>query len=356
MKYTVSVIIPVYNMEAYLDQCLETVFEQTLEGIEVLCVDDGSMDGSAQILKSWRQKYPDRMQVIRQENSGAAAARNRGIDAAQGEYVIFMDPDDYYPDAQVLSDLYTAAKKNGALIAGGSFAEIRGEEIVTEFEESIGGYTFDRDGMMTYREYQFDFGYHRFIYHTQLLREKGIRFPLYTYYEDPPFFAAAMIAAGEFYALKRLTYCYRYGYKAYDWTPRRAMDMLRGMRDLLETSKAHGLDRLHRTTVARLEANGYAPFMQNIMQGDMALLAALVDASKTVVGEWMGLEEGESYWFWQLRLLAERALQTTEAQREARQAKREVKAVYDSRTYRFGNAVLALPKRVYALVKRFIKK
>lgn len=95
---TVSVIIPVYNAERYLTQCLDSVLGQTLQDIEVICVDDGSTDGSVAILKSYAAR-DSRVRLIRQKNGGAGAARNQGLREATGEYLSFLDSDDFFePD------------------------------------------------------------------------------------------------------------------------------------------------------------------------------------------------------------------------------------------------------------------
>lgn len=90
----VSVIIPVYNVEKYLGECLDSVLGQTLRDIEVICVDDGSTDGSPAILSVYAAKDA-RVKILTQSNSGAGPARNAGLDAATGEYLFFCDPDDW---------------------------------------------------------------------------------------------------------------------------------------------------------------------------------------------------------------------------------------------------------------------
>lgn len=94
----VSVIIPVYNAERYLRQCLDSVAGQTLKEIEILCIDDGSGDSSPEILDEYR-KRDDRFIIIRQNNAGAGAARNKGLDISKGKYLSFLDADDFFePD------------------------------------------------------------------------------------------------------------------------------------------------------------------------------------------------------------------------------------------------------------------
>ena len=93
----VSIVMPVYNVQSYLDECLDTLQNQTLKEIEIICVDDGSTDLSPEILKK-HQKADSRIKIITQHNSGAAVARNKGFEQVQGEYVLFLDSDDFYKD------------------------------------------------------------------------------------------------------------------------------------------------------------------------------------------------------------------------------------------------------------------
>lgn len=90
----VSVIIPVYNAEKYLAQCLESVVKQTLQDIEIICIDDGSTDTSLKILKEY-QKKDNRISVLQQRNEYAGVARNNGLKVANGEYIFFLDGDDF---------------------------------------------------------------------------------------------------------------------------------------------------------------------------------------------------------------------------------------------------------------------
>lgn len=109
MKMKVSVIIPVYNVEKYLSKCLESVMRQTLRELEIICVNDGSTDGSGKILKSY-QTLDCRIVVISKRNGGLSSARNTGLSKAGGEYVYFLDADDWLAE-DALRILYQAAKK-----------------------------------------------------------------------------------------------------------------------------------------------------------------------------------------------------------------------------------------------------
>ncbi len=108
----VSVIIPVYNVEKYLRQNLESVAKQTLKEIEVIMVDDGSTDSSAEIAKEFAEK-DGRFVYVLQENGGAGAARNNGLRRAKGKYLSFLDSDDFF-DEKMLEEAYACAESNKA--------------------------------------------------------------------------------------------------------------------------------------------------------------------------------------------------------------------------------------------------
>lgn len=91
----VSVIIPVYNSNRYLKECLDSIVNQTLSNIEIICVDDGSTDGSLDILHEYAAK-DNRFVVLEQKNSGAGVARNLGMSIARGRYLSFLDSDDFF--------------------------------------------------------------------------------------------------------------------------------------------------------------------------------------------------------------------------------------------------------------------
>ncbi|NLP45229.1 MAG: glycosyltransferase [Peptococcaceae bacterium] len=108
----VSVIIPVYNVEKYLPQCLDSLLNQTLKDIEIICIDDGSTDNSLSILRRY-EEMDSRVRVYTQNNKGAGAARNKGIELARGEYFSFLDSDDFF-EPEMLELAYKASVDNNA--------------------------------------------------------------------------------------------------------------------------------------------------------------------------------------------------------------------------------------------------
>lgn len=117
MNELVSVVVPVYNVEGYVERCLKSIIGQTYKNLEIIVVDDGSTDSSGQICDRIAET-DERMTVIHQENRGLSAARNRGLESAKGEYVCLIDSDDYISDVFVEVQLM-CMKKNGADVVQG---------------------------------------------------------------------------------------------------------------------------------------------------------------------------------------------------------------------------------------------
>ena len=118
----VSIIVPVYNVEKYLKRCLDSLVNQTLKDIEIICINDGSTDGSLAILDEY-VRNDDRIVVINQENSGLSVARNNGIGVAKGEYLGFVDSDDWVSE-DYFEKLYNSAIQNNAEIAVGGIIRL----------------------------------------------------------------------------------------------------------------------------------------------------------------------------------------------------------------------------------------
>lgn len=90
-----SIIIPVYRVEEYLEKCVDSILAQTCQDFELLLIDDGSPDGSGAICDRYAASHPNQVRALHQPNGGAGAARNRGIELAQGDYLLFVDGDDW---------------------------------------------------------------------------------------------------------------------------------------------------------------------------------------------------------------------------------------------------------------------
>ena len=119
----VSVIVPVFNTEKYLEKCLNSLINQTLQDIEIICINDGSTDKSADIIKKFANK-DSRFKLINQENKKQGAARNTGMKIAKGEYIGFVDSDDWV-DLEYYEKLYNAAKRHNFDIALGTNVRVK---------------------------------------------------------------------------------------------------------------------------------------------------------------------------------------------------------------------------------------
>lgn len=115
----ISVIIPVYNVEAYLQECLVSIVNQTYSNYEVIVVDDGSTDRSAIICDDFQQQYPDLIKVIHKANGGLSSARNSGIEIASGQYIGFVDSDDFVPCDMLENLVLGFALDDNAMIVNG---------------------------------------------------------------------------------------------------------------------------------------------------------------------------------------------------------------------------------------------
>ena len=172
----VSVIVPVYNAAAYLDACIDSVLKQSVEEIEVICVDDCSTDSSGEVLAR-RAAGDDRLVVLRHpENLGAGAARNTGLDAARGEFVFHLDADDTLP-VDALTVLYNEASANCSDMAKGGYALMHPDGRV---EANTWSLRTSRVANTNIRESRFlqgiPTGHWSYLYRREFLDAHGIRY------------------------------------------------------------------------------------------------------------------------------------------------------------------------------------
>ena len=114
----VSIIVPIYNVEKYLDECIQSLFSQTYKNLEIILVDDGSSDKSPEMCDNYEKQDP-RIRVIHKKNAGLGFARNTGLDKATGNYVVFLDSDDYLDSDAIEELVITATNNNAQLVKGG---------------------------------------------------------------------------------------------------------------------------------------------------------------------------------------------------------------------------------------------
>lgn len=134
----ISVIVPVYNVEQYLDRCVESIVNQTYKNLEIILVDDGSPDNCPSMCDEWAKK-DSRIKVIHKENGGLSDARNAGLDIATGEYIGFVDSDDFINE-NMYSVLYESFVSNNADIAECNWIKINDSSELSGSDPSIAGY------------------------------------------------------------------------------------------------------------------------------------------------------------------------------------------------------------------------
>ena len=202
----ISVVIPVYKVERYLDRCLASVTGQTYDHLQILLVDDGSPDGSGAICDRWAVR-DSRITVLHQENAGGGAARNAALDRAEGELLAFVDSDDYL-HPEMFSHLYDLLERTGADIAECAYVE-------TESEDApLGGgalghtcYTRQEAMMLHIRDTHFRQLIWNKLYRRQVA--EGVRFPVGTKIDDEFFTYRLLGNARTLVRSERVCYAYR---------------------------------------------------------------------------------------------------------------------------------------------------
>lgn len=249
----ISVIVPVFNPGKYLDECVDSILSQDVDNLEVIFVNDGSTDNSLEALKGYARR-DKRIRVISQFNCGAGAARNRGIEAARGGKLAFIDPDDRYPSTTVLSSLAQGLDASPYSMCGGSFAILETDgRINTDFPFCQANYRVATEREVPASEVWSDYGWIRFMYDSSLFDDAEIRFPQLNWYEDPVFFLKVVLKSGGYHEIPSEVYLYRYGYKKTDWTPGRTRDLLRGIANNLRLSYEGEMFEAYALVIQRLD-------------------------------------------------------------------------------------------------------
>ena len=346
----VSVIIPIYNAERYLSECLDSVLSQTLRDIEIICIDDGSTDSSPIIVQT-RKMTDSRIISVRQENSGSGKARNLGLTLASGEYVAFMDADDYYPHNDVLEKMYSAAVSKKVLVCGGGLAVNRSGKTKTGIENGAIHY-FPEEGIIDYAAVQYDYGYQRYMFSRKLLEENNITFPDYLRFQDPPFFARAMVAAGKFYALTIDTYCYRWGHQRVNWNFRRVNDLACGIRDNLLLSRDYGLTILHEKCMQRFNKEYFSVFENSLKDGNSILPELLFETSFFIQKDWLDEKNAEIDVLTNFlhrkydHICTSASTVNSHYSQEISKLQTEINSIRASASYRIGRFITFIPRKI----------
>ena len=218
----ISVIIPVYNVEEYLNECMDSILNQSINDIEVICVNDGSTDSSLDILKQYSDKE-DRIKIINQENRGLGAARNAGLKNSKGKYIYFIDSDDYI-EQDTLEKLYCSAISNSSDIVLFKFQNVddahnvqrRGVEfkidrIFGDIDYSNFSFTY-----MDVKKHVLNTAFSACLklYKKEFIDSIDFTFPEGLSFEDVPVHARVMLEAERISFVNENLYNYRYNPKS----------------------------------------------------------------------------------------------------------------------------------------------
>ncbi|MCD7726294.1 MAG: glycosyltransferase [Clostridiales bacterium] len=283
MKGKISVIIPVYNCAPYLHECLDSVLAQTIQEMEVICIDDGSTDGSDIILKEYCG-LDKRLRVFHQSNQGAGVARNMGIEKAEGDFLIFLDGDDYYLNRDSLDKMYHTCIQNDVKICGTAIMHLQNGKLSQDyFTRNIWTISAQKK-VMRYQDFQIDYGYQGFLINRELILAHNIRFPNYRRFQDPPFFVRAMFASGSFSFIQDYLYCYRVPAVTARFNGEKVADLLKGLRDNIEFAIEHDLDKLLEISLMRLEYEYDSIICHYTMPDDCKIIDLLWEINDTITG------------------------------------------------------------------------
>lgn len=204
MKDLISVIVPVYKAEPYLDKCISSIVNQTYKNLEIILVDDGSPDNCPAMCDAWAEK-DNRIRVLHQKNQGGGAARNAGLDFASGGLIAFVDSDDYIaPD--MYAHLYELLKV-GADIAECSYVEVAGDDAVFACGYETRSYTAQEAMAENIRDRVFRQLIWNKLYRRQMV--DGIRFPTSKKIDDEFFTYRVLGNANTLIHSTKVCYAYR---------------------------------------------------------------------------------------------------------------------------------------------------
>ncbi|WP_027205190.1 glycosyltransferase family 2 protein [Butyrivibrio fibrisolvens] len=290
----ISVIMTTMNCREYLERSIYSFLRQTLKEMELICVDGNSKDGTREYIE-YMSAIDNRIRIVNEEGIGIGGAKNTGIRYSKGEFVTFLDADDFYVDERALNLMYSAAKKNDVKICGGLRTLIFNDGSVTDEPLHRNDCINNPGGVLIYyRDKQYDYHFHSYIYDRKMLLDGKIFFAEARCYDDTHFFIRAMLKAEKFYVVPVELYRYLVG-EPYCWGMDKTEDALIQFIDQLHLSADNNLERLHYLTVLRMNYEYAENFIRNIRNGDLNALKLLIEANDAIDIELITTARHESF-------------------------------------------------------------
>ena len=215
-QHKISVIVPVYNTEKYLEQCLDSLLSQTYKNLEIICVDDGSSDNSLEILEKYK-KLDSRIIVIAQENQGQSASRNKGLELATGNWITFVDSDDWV-DVECYEEFSRALKHTDFdifMFNGASFKENENnpKDVALSDFFFIENWKKASGEICTFKDckspFEGNLSVYNKIYRRNFIEKLNLKFEKYSLMEDELYWIEAFLAAKAIYLCNKIMYFYR---------------------------------------------------------------------------------------------------------------------------------------------------
>ena len=206
----ISVIIPCYNVENYIGECLDSVINQTFEDVEILCINDGSTDNTLSILEGYAKK-DNRIKIFSQKNQGLSASRNLGLDKSKGDYIFFLDSDDYI-ELTTFEELLKHAEEmdlDVIIFKLRNFDDETKKEMYDKYytmpflKNIVGENVFDYNALK-YKILRLSVTAPGKLFKHELI--KDLRFPVGLIFEDNPFFLEVMFKAKRVFFLDEFYY------------------------------------------------------------------------------------------------------------------------------------------------------
>ncbi|WP_295598874.1 glycosyltransferase family A protein [uncultured Methanobrevibacter sp.] len=244
-NYKVSVIVPVYNAEEYIGATLDSIINQDFNSYEIIVVDDGSTDQSPEIISEKLTKSTADYRIIRQDNAGVSSARNRGMEDATGEYLVFIDADDYVTGNH-LSELYNGQTDFSMV----QFIKKENDKLSTPHRFTTESITCDEFIKKELRM-EMPFNFWQLMYKASIIKENSIRFnPNLIYGEDIDFALRALLYGDEVAISNEATYYYiQHSQSAIKTSEYRRFEVIEIFENLAEFYRSQGRDDLARLIV-----------------------------------------------------------------------------------------------------------
>lgn len=264
MTPKISIVVPVYNLELYIERCLESLVTQTLRDIEVLVVDDGGTDDSQLVIREYAERYPELVRAFTKTNGGHGSACNYGIDRARGEYVMIVDGDDFL-DPDTCEFMYAKARQTDADLLVGNLRYIFSSHTEPYKPLPLEGERLldERDWAALFRNWATPCGR---MYRRALFDDPQVRFLPGIIFADVNFTPKTYATARRIYYVDRELYNYDVTRptQSLKQTDKRVLNVVPALRDMLEFYRSKGLLEAHRAELMQYSVRHVVAWLEKV--------------------------------------------------------------------------------------------